>query len=60
METLKAESNHVIPKLPDSATSTDDSKYRLYVINKVREGRKATVQGDNISMEELKREIESW
>ena len=45
METLKAELNHVIPKLPDSATSTDDSKYRLYVINKVREGREAIMQG---------------
>ena len=60
METLKAESDHVIPNLPDSATSMNDITYRLYVIKKVREGRKAIMQGDSFSIEDLKREIESW
>ena len=60
MEALKAESNHVIPELPDSATSMDDSKYRLYVIKKVREGKEAIMQRDSFSIESLKREIESW
>ena len=60
MEAFKAESNHVIPELPDSATSMDVSKYRLYVIKKVREGKEAIMQRDSFSIEGLKREIESW
>jgi hypothetical protein len=34
--------------------------YRLYVIDKVRKGREAINQGDSVSVEELKREMESW
>jgi len=45
--------------MPDSA-SIDDIMYRLYVIDKVRKGREAIQQGDSISIEELKGEMESW
>jgi len=34
--------------------------YRLYVIDKVRKAREAVIQGDVVSAEELKQEIESW
>jgi hypothetical protein len=59
METLREEAINVISKLPDSA-SIDDIMYRLYVIDKVRKGREAIQQGDSISIEELKGEMESW
>ena len=58
METLREEAINVISKLPDSA-SIDDIMYRLYVIDKVRKGREAIKQGDSISIEELKGEMES-
>ncbi len=59
MDTLREEAINVISKLPDSA-SIDDIMYRLYVIDKVRKGREAIKQGDSISIEELKGEMESW
>ncbi|NVM27008.1 MAG: hypothetical protein HWN70_13975 [Desulfobacterales bacterium] len=58
MENLKQEAINAISKLPDSA-DIDEIMYRLYVIDKVRKGREAVEQGDTISIEELKREIES-
>jgi len=59
MDTLREEAINVISKLPDSA-SIDDIMYRLYVIDKVRKGREAIKQGDSISIEGLKGEMESW
>jgi hypothetical protein len=59
MENLKQEAINAISKMPESA-DIDEIMYRLYVIDKVRKGRKAIEQGDTISIEELKREIESW
>ncbi len=59
METLKQEAINAISKMPDSA-DIDEIMYRLYVIDKFIKGREAVEQGDTISIEELKREIESW
>ena len=59
METLKEEAINAISKMHDSA-DIDEIMYRLYVIDKVRKGKEAVEQGDTISIEELKREIESW
>ena len=59
MENLKQEAINAISRMPDSA-DIDEIMYRLYVIDKVRKGREAIEQGDTISIEELKREIESW
>ncbi len=59
METLKQEAINAISKMPDSA-DIDEIMYRLYVIDKVIKGREAVEQGDTISIEELKSEIESW
>ncbi len=59
METLREEAINVISKMPDSA-SIDDIMYRLYVVDKVRKGREAIQQGDSISIQELKGEMESW
>jgi len=59
METLKKESLNAISKLPDTA-DIDDIMYRIYVIDKIRKGEEATKQGKVISVEDLKKEMESW
>ena len=59
MESLKQEALNSISKLPDTA-EIDDIMYRLYVIDKLRKGREAVQRGEVVSIEELKKEIESW
>jgi hypothetical protein len=59
METLKQEAIKAISKLPDSA-NIDDIMYELYVIDKVKKGREAAERGESLSVEELKREMQSW
>ena len=59
MESLKQEAINVISKMPETA-EIDDIMYRLYVIDKVRKGREAVQQGEVLSIEELKKEIELW
>ena len=59
METLKQEAINTISKMPDSA-DIDEIMYRLYVIDKVRKGRDAVERGETVTIEELKKEIESW
>jgi hypothetical protein len=59
MDSLKQEALNVISKMPDTA-EIDDIMYRLYVIDKVRKGREAVQRGEVVSIEELKKEIESW
>jgi len=59
MQTLKAEAIYAISKLPESA-SIDDIMYELYVIDKVKKGKAAAEQGDTITIEELKKEMQSW
>ncbi|MEW6066739.1 MAG: hypothetical protein AB1610_00345 [Nitrospirota bacterium] len=59
MDTLKQEALKAISKLPESA-NIDDIMYELYVIDKVKKGREAVERGDSISIEDLKKEIQSW
>lgn len=59
MESLKQEALNAISKMPDSA-DIDEIMYRLYVIDKVRKGKEAVERGETVSIEELKKEIESW
>lgn len=59
MENLKQEALNVISKMPDTA-EIDDIMYRLYVIDKIRKGREAVQRGEVVSIEDLKKEIESW
>ena len=59
MQSLKQEALNVISKMPDTA-EIEDIMYRLYVIDKVRKGREAVQQGEVVSIEDLKKEIESW
>ena len=59
MEPLKKQALETIAKLPDDA-DIDEIMYRLYVIDKLRKSREAIEQGQVISHEDLKREIEQW
>ena len=59
MENLKQEALNVISKMPDTA-EIDDIMYRLYVIDKIRKGREAIQRGEVVSIEDLKKEIETW
>jgi len=59
MESLKQEALNVISKMPDTA-EIDDIMYRLYVIDKVRKGRESIQRGETVTLEDLKKEIESW
>ena len=59
METLKQEIIKAISKLPESA-NIDDIMYELYVIDKVKKGREAAERGESISLEDVKREMQSW
>lgn len=59
METLKQEAIKAISKLPESA-NIDDIMYELYVVDKVKKGREAVECGESISIEDLKREMQSW
>jgi hypothetical protein len=59
METLKQEAIKAISKLPESA-NIDDIMYELYVVDKVKKGKEAVECGESISIEDLKREMQSW
>lgn len=59
METLKQEAIKVISKLPDTA-NIDDIIYELYLIDKIKKAREASERGEVISMEDLKKEIQTW
>ena len=59
METLKTEAMSAISISPESA-SIDDIMYELYVIDKVKKGQEAAERGEKITIEDLKREMQSW
>lgn len=58
-QTLKQEALESLRHLPDDA-DIDEIMYRLYVIDKLRKSREAIEQGQVLSHEDLKREIEQW
>lgn len=59
MQTLKHEAINAISKLPETA-NIDDIMYELYVIDKVKKGKEAAERGETISIEDLRREMQSW
>ncbi|MBF0559757.1 MAG: hypothetical protein HQL08_13370 [Nitrospirae bacterium] len=59
METLKQEAIRAIAKLPETA-NIDDIMYELYVVDKIKKGREAVDRGESVSVEDLKREMQSW
>ncbi|MCU7920632.1 MAG: hypothetical protein KZQ95_20095 [Candidatus Thiodiazotropha sp. (ex Epidulcina cf. delphinae)] len=59
MHAVKQEVLETIGKLPED-TDMDEIMYRLYVLDKIRKGQEAVEQGQTLTSEELKREIDSW
>ncbi len=59
MQTAKQEALNTINQLPENA-DMDEIMYRLYVLDKIRKGQEAVEQGQTVTSEELKREIDSW
>ena len=59
MQAAKQEALNTIGQLPED-TDMDEIMYRLYVLDKIRKGQEAVGQGNTITSEELKREIDSW
>ncbi len=59
MDNLKEQAISAISTLPNTA-DIDDIMYRLYVIDKVTKGRNAIKNGEVLSTNELKKEMESW
>ncbi len=59
MHAAKQEALETIGKLPED-TDMDEIMYRLYVLDKIRKGQEAVEQGQTVTSEELRREIDSW
>lgn len=59
MRSVKQEAINAIATLPDNAT-VEDIMYRLYVIDKINRGREAVKNGKTLTIDELKREAQSW
>jgi len=59
METLKQEAMKIISKLPETA-NIDDIMYEIYVIDKIKKAKEASKRGEVISIEDLKKEIQTW
>jgi len=59
MHTAKEQALETIGKLPEDA-DMDEIMYRLYLLDKIRKGQEAVAQGQTVTSEELKREIDSW
>ncbi len=59
MQAAKQDALNSINQLPDNA-DMEEIMYRLYVLDKVRKGQEAVEQGETLTSEELKRDIDSW
>lgn len=59
MDTLKQESIKAISSLPEDS-NIDDLMYRLYVIDKIKKGEEAAINGKILTLEELKKEVKKW
>ncbi len=59
MQAAKQEALNTINQLPEDA-DMDEIMYRLYLLDKIRKGQDAVEQGQTVTSEKLKREIDSW
>ena len=59
MQSIKEEAIKMISGMPEPV-DIDEIMYRLYVIDKIRKGKDASANGDTISIDALKKEIEQW
>lgn len=59
MKTLKQEVIDAIQAMPEDA-ELDDIMYRVYVLDKIRQGQQDVREGKVFTSEELKKEIQTW
>ncbi len=59
MQTIKQKALNAINSLPDTAT-LEDIMYSLYVIDKIKNGLNAIDKGKIVSLDALKKEMQSW
>lgn len=59
MQAIKQLALDTIRELPEDV-DLDEIMYRLYVLDKVRKGRKAVDQGRIVASDELERQMKSW
>ena len=59
MNTIKKEAIDIITKLPEDA-SIEDIMYKLYVLDKVKKGQEDIKNGNFVTTDELRKEIELW
>ena len=59
MEAIKQGALKTIHQLPEDA-DMDEIMYRLYLVDKIRKGQEAVVQGKTLTSEQLKQEIDAW
>ncbi|KAB3529401.1 hypothetical protein [Alkaliphilus serpentinus] len=59
MQSIKEEAIRIISNLPDDV-SIDDIMYKLYVVEKVRKGKRDISKGNYLSSDDLRKEIEKW
>ncbi len=59
MQAAKLEALNTIGQLPEDV-DIDEIMYRLYVLDKARKGQDAVTQGETITSEKLKGDIDSW
>ena len=55
----KQEVLNIVASLPENL-DLEDLMYKLYVLQKIHEGDEAIKNGKTLTMEEMKKEVESW
>ena len=59
MGPAKQDALKTIAEMADDA-DMDEIMYRLYVLDKIRNGQKAVADGRTVNSDELRREVDSW
>ena len=59
MQAAKQDALNTINQLHESA-NMEEIMYRLYVLDKVRKGQEAIQEGETLTSDELRQDIDSW
>ncbi|WP_295394918.1 hypothetical protein [uncultured Thiodictyon sp.] len=59
MQTAKQQAETVLRQLPDNCT-LEDIQYHLYVLEKIRKGRKDIEEGRSFTTDEAKARLATW
>lgn len=59
MQPIKQDVLEAINQLPDNV-DMEEIMYRLYVLDKVRKGQEDIEKGNTLTMDELKKDMDTW